>query len=305
MQNEIRKEYDTKDWTLLSEIEPSAVGCALCPGSEEKTEETYKIEDKKGHWTVRCIVDPYPLTHPSTFKLKEDKEFTQSFSAHGWSEIVIETRDHTKELHELTSEEIKNVLLAYSNRIKELRKREGVEYIGITKDNMHHEFDHAYSRIFTLPIVPRNAKEKQITFNDYWFKNEKCFYCDLIERERESSRLLLENESFVALVPYAPRNDFEIWILPKKHYTCISELNEYELFHLAEAIKNILTRLNAAISLLQYGIVFYNRPNKEKDFHFHVSIFQKKPKSTLQEGYDIFLAKISPENIAKILRGKK
>ena len=303
MQNEIRKAYDSKRWAIISQIEPSAVGCALCPGSEDRTEETFRIDDKKGRWIVRSIVDPYPITHPSMFKLKEGG-ISEVYSAHGWSEIVVETRDHTKELHELTSEEIKNVILVYINRIKELRKREKVEFIGITKDNLHLEFNHAYSRIFTLPIVPEYVKEKMTIFNDYKFKNEKCLYCDLIENETESPRVILDNESFIAIAPFVPQNEFEIWILPKKHYKCLSEINEYEAFNLAEAIKNILTRLNVISSPFQYGIVFYLKPNNEEDFHFHISIFQKKLPTTIKEGYDVMLCKTSPESVAKILRGK-
>ncbi len=303
MQNEIRKSYDANEWSLVSPIEPSSVGCALCPVSEEKTKETYRIEDKKGNWIVRSIVDPYPLTHPSMFKLKENG-FFKSFSAHGWSEIVVETRDHTKELHELTSEEIKDVLLIYINRVKYLRSLEKVEFVGIIKDNLHLDFDHSYSRVFTLPIIPEYTKMKMALFNDYFFKNEKCMYCDIIKNEKESPRFIFENESFVVFVPFSPKNNYEVWIIPKKHYACISELNEFETFTLAETIKNILTRLSIVITPFRYGIAFHLKPNNEKDFHFHIEIFQKTFHPTLKEGYGMNLCKITPENIAKILRGK-
>ncbi|MCD6575867.1 MAG: hypothetical protein J7K73_01765 [Nanoarchaeota archaeon] len=303
MQNELRKSYDINEWSILSEIEPSAVGCALCPGSEEKTEETFKIEDKKGKWLVRSIVDPYPLTHPTKFKVKEKERIFNTINAHGWSEVVVETRDHTKELHELPSEEIKNVLKVYAARVKELRNRENVEFIGIIKDNLHLEFEHAYSKIFTLPILPEQIKEKINAFNDYQFKTEKCIYCDIIKKEAKGPRHILENDSFIAFAPFSPSENFEVWIIPKKHYTCISELNDFEIFTLAETIKNILTRLSVAINPFKYGMVFYLRPNKEKDFHFHIKIFQKTLHPTIKEGYGINLCKISPENIAKILRG--
>jgi UDPglucose--hexose-1-phosphate uridylyltransferase len=304
MQNELRKSYDTKDWALLSQIEPSSVGCGLCPVAEDKTEETYRIEDDKGHWLTRSIVDPYPFTHPSMFKIKENTDFLKSFYAHGWSEIVTETRDHTKELHDLTSDEIKNVLMIYINRINALRIRENVEFIGIIKDNLHIDFNHAYSRIFTLPITPELVKNKINIFNDYMFKNEKCAYCELLKHEKESPRLIMENESFVVTSPFAQRNSYECCILPKKHYNCISELNEFEIFTLAETIKSILTRMSVVLSPFRYGIAFYLRPNNEKDFHFHIDIFQKTLQPSLKEGYGINLCKLTPENTAKILRGK-
>ena len=40
----------------------------------------------------------------------------------------------------------------------------------------------------------------------------------MIRQEIETkSRMILENEHFIALAPYAPRFPFETWILPRQH----------------------------------------------------------------------------------------
>lgn len=314
MQNELRKSYDTEDETIISEIVPSSVGCILCPQVElpqsivpeqtEKLEETYKIVDQKsGVWLCRAIVDPYPVTHPSIFKLKENDQFVQSYSAHGWSEVVVETRDHSKELHELSVDEIKNVLLVYINRIKELRQKENVAQICILKDNLRSEFNHSYSKIITLPILPKKTKEKVKKFNDFQFKYQDCLYCNIIKKERTSQRIVFENDSFIVLVPFAQDSQYEVTIFPKKHYTCLSEISQFETFTLAETIKNVLTRMSALTNPFRYGMVFHLRPNSEKDFHFHISIYYKTLEPTLKEGYGINLSKITPEDTAKMLRG--
>ena len=202
MQNKLRKGYDSESWSLISTIIPSSVGCKLCPGSDDRVEETFRIENGKGAWTCKSIVDPYPLTHPSIFKFEGNGELFQSFNAHGWSEVVVETKDHVKELHELTAEEIKNILLVYINRINELKKRENVEQICIFKDNLRLEFEHSYSKIVTLPIITKKIKEKLDKFNDFRFKHEECLYCNLIKSKGLGSRTILENDHFVCLVPY-------------------------------------------------------------------------------------------------------
>ncbi len=304
MQNELRESIDSNDWSIISTVETSSKDCYLCPSSEDETEEKFSIKDEKGRWLVRSIVDPYPITHPSKFKLKNKDGIFKKYTSHGWSEIIIENRDHTKELHELTSEEIKNILLAYIDRIKSMRERENVEFIGLTKDNLKVEFEHTHSRIFTMPVIPEIIKEKINNFNDYKFKKENCFYCDLIEKEKNSPRRIFDNKSFIVFSPFSQRNDYEIWILPKKHHTCLTKLNEFEIFTLAETIKNILTRMKIALKPFKYSMIFYLKPNKNDDFHFHISIFQKRLSSSLKEGYGIGLCRLSPENIAKILRGK-
>ena len=305
MQNEIRKSFDSEGLSLISTIDTTiSNNCLLCPSMEEKIEETFSIKDNKGKWISKSIVDPYPFTHPSIFKLKDEGTIFKKYTSHGWSELVIESREHTKELHELTSEEIKNVILVYIDRIKSMREKDNVELIGVIKDNLKNEFEHSHSRIFTLPILPELIKNKVNNFNDYKFKNEKCFYCDLIEKEIKSPRLIFENKTFAVIAPFYQNNNYDVWILPKKHYSCLSDLNEFEIFNLAETIKNILTRMSVVISPFKYSIVFHLKPNNVEDFHFHINIFQKTIQSSLKDGYGVNLCKLTPENIAKILRGK-
>jgi UDPglucose--hexose-1-phosphate uridylyltransferase len=307
MQNELRKSYDTENWSVIASLEPSSVGCALCPGSEDKTEETFKISDpesKTGAWLCRSIVDPYPITHPMAFKLNQNSNILQSFKAHGWSEVVIETRSHTKELHELNIDEIKAVLQIYADRSKAIENKEGVEQVCITKDNLRTEFDHSYSKVFTLPIVPKKMKEKVDRFNDYHYKNESCLYCDLIKNERNSPRIIFENDHFICFVPFSPIQEYEVMIVPKKHCSNIYDLNEFEIFTLAETLKNVLTRMSAVIKPLKYWMVFYLKPNKEKDFHFHIGLGPKSARSTVGDGYSLHVCKIAPEDAAGILRGK-
>lgn len=303
MQNEMRKCLDSNEWSIISQIEPSLQNCILCPGQEAKTEEIYSIKDNRGRWLVRSIVDPYPFTHPSVFKGKGNG-FLTSFNAHGWSELIVETREHTKELHELTTEEISKVLLIYQKRISELIGKENVEFIGIVKDNLKLEFEHSYSKIFTLPILPKLIREKLNAFSDFMYKNEKCLYCEIVEREKKSPRFVFENESFVAIVPFSQRNIYSTWIIPKAHRQSIVNLTKIELFHLSEMIKNLLKRFSIVLSPFKYSIVFYIKPKNEEDFHFHIEIFQKTINPSIKDGYGINLFRFSPESIAKILRGK-
>jgi UDPglucose--hexose-1-phosphate uridylyltransferase len=312
MQNELRKNSDAESWSIISAIEPSSVGCALCPcaecpGAEDKTQETGVILDpnsKMGKWLVRSIVDPYPITHPMMFKMDESRPLYQSFKAHGWSEIVIETRDHLKELHELTIDEIKAVLQLYISRVRDLNQKEQVEQVCIVKDNLKSEFNHSYSRIFTLPIIPKKMREKLQTFSDYQIKNENCIYCDLVKEEKNSPRFIFENEHFMCATPFSQTLDYETWILPKKHCACITELNEFEVFSLAEIIKNTLQRISAAIKPLKYGMYFYLKPKNENDFHFHIVLNQKTLRPSIEEAYGVSLNRVSPEDVSKILRGK-
>ena len=126
----------------------------------------------------------------------------------------------------------------------------------------------------------------------------------MIEKEAKSPRFVFDNEHFVCIIPFSQDMEYETWILPKKHHKSITELNEFEVFTLAETIKNTLMRLSAAIKPLNYSMYFYLKPTKEKDFHFHVVVNQKTLHTTISEGYGISLNRTSPEEVSKILKGK-
>lgn len=308
MQNEIRKGPDSENWSLISSIAPSSVGCLLCPntefpGTESKVEETFRIADKSGAWICRSIVDPYPITHPISKKIKDSDEFYQTYYGHGWSEVIAECRDHNKEFHEFSSEEIKHVFMVYINRIKELTKKEGAEQVCIVKDNLRTDFNHSHSRIFTLPLVPNKIKEKMQKFSDYQYKNQECIYCNLIKKESSGRRTIFENENFIAIVPFAQELSGQIEIFPKKHYSCLSNLNEVEVFNLAELVKHLLGRMSVVYKPLKYGVYFVLKPVKEKDFHFHIGIAQKSFHDTISEGYGLSFHKFSSEDTAKLIRG--
>ena len=141
-------------------------------------------------------------------------------------------------------------------------------------------------------------------FSDYQLKYGECIYCALNKKESQGPRFLFENEHFICFVPFSQVLDFEICITPKKHYSCLSELNDFEIFTLAETIKNSIARISAAVKPLRYSMCFYLKPKNERDFHFHISINQKTLHSSVEEGYGISVHRVSPEDISKILRSK-
>ncbi len=68
----------------------------------------------------------------------------------------------------------------------------------------------------------------------------KCVFCDIIEKESRSPRLIYDNSDFVVLAPYASVHPMEFWILPKKHDANILNLTSAEIAAFAETLKTSL-----------------------------------------------------------------
>ena len=58
----------------------------------------------------------------------------------------------------------------------------------------------------------------------YYVYKERCVFCDIIRQETErATRVISENEDFIAMSPYAPRFPFETWMLPKRHESAFED----------------------------------------------------------------------------------
>ena len=62
-------------------------------------------------------------------------------------------------------------------------------------------------------------------------------FCDIIRQETRltTERLVLENDGFVVISPFAARVPYETWIIPKQHHCDFVALSESERVGLALA----------------------------------------------------------------------
>jgi len=58
-----------------------------------------------------------------------------------------------------------------------------------------------------------------------------------------STAVILENQSFVAFIPFAAEVPFEVWIMPKRHQADFGQISNEEKSDLAQALHDILARL--------------------------------------------------------------
>ena len=153
MTNEIRKDYLIDQWVIIAserakrptdfkrkdakKNETKIEDCPFCPGNEMMTPpasllylpDNGGIKKDKDHtgerrrdWLVRCVPNLYPALSPRVpIKLDTNLTLTRRDGV-GAHEVIIESPDHNKELHELSIEHVQDVLWAYKERILDLKK---------------------------------------------------------------------------------------------------------------------------------------------------------------------------------------
>ncbi len=290
--------------------------CPFCHGNEGKTPPEVLAYGRNGGgrdtpgWTVRVVPNKFPALGIEGDLDRQGEGLFDKMNGVGAHEVIIETPDHQQTLAMLPEKSIESVLWAYRDRMLDLKNDKRFRYILLFKN--HGEaagasLEHTHSQLIALPIVPKRVREEVDSAKRYFIDKERCIFCDMIRQEMQAKvRVILENEHFVAMAPYAPRFPFETWILPKQHSSSF-ENNQSPIYAgLAGILRNILARLDAVLDRPAYNYVIHTSPVGEEiseHYHWHIEMMPKLTKvAGFEWGTGFYICPTPPEESARFLR---
>ncbi|MGB9672103.1 MAG: galactose-1-phosphate uridylyltransferase [Candidatus Micrarchaeia archaeon] len=248
------------------------IGRKTCPFDNPIEPTTFVAS--KGSWSVRAFKNKYPFVVPAK-KFKKKGLFWRS-PAFGEHEVIIETSEHNKLFHELSSDELELVFEAYKNRFQVLEKRKGIKCVFLFKNHGRAggaSVEHEHAQIISFPFVPEII-EREAFFVKKTKREGKCWFCDVKKHFRgQQWRFVSETKNFTAFVPPFGRFPFECWIIAKRHARSITELSTQE----GTEFLRLLARIVGAergLACEDYTIAFHNAP-KGRDFHFHAEVYPR------------------------------
>ncbi|MFA6034146.1 MAG: galactose-1-phosphate uridylyltransferase [Myxococcota bacterium] len=290
--------------------------CPFCPGNEEKTPPevlSYREEGSEANrqgWKLRVVPNKFPALMIEGGLQREGEGIYDKMNGVGAHEVIIENPDHTKQLADLTDQQVESVVWAYRDRIIDLSKDARFRYCLIFKNQGEAagaSLEHSHSQMIALPIVPRYVSEEMIGSNDYYRYKERCIFCDIIHQERsDGRRVVFENEDFIAMAPFAPKFPFETWILPKNHQSSFEQGQVREYQNFARALRTTLRKINAALDRPPYNFIIHTSPLTERNlphYHWHVEIMPTLTKvAGFEWGSGFYINPTPPEESAAFLR---
>ena len=327
---ELRKDPITGRWVIIStdrskrptdfirqsvEIkEPK--NCPFCPGAEGKTPpEILAYGRRNGSrdtpgWSLRVVSNKFPALGIEGSLDREGEGLFDRMSGIGAHEVIIESPDHRLTLATMPQTAIEETLWAYRDRVLDLKNDRRFRYILLFKN--HGEaagatLEHTHSQLIALPIVPKRVREEVDSAKHYYDEKERCIFCDMIRQEVETEkRLILSDDHFIALAPYAPRFPFETWILPRQHSSAFENMPMPQYGHLARTLREFLSRIDSALDFPAYNYVIHTSPVGEEindHYHWHLEVM---PKLTRVAGFEwgtgFYINPTPPEESARFLR---
>jgi UDPglucose--hexose-1-phosphate uridylyltransferase len=293
--------------------------CPLCEGNEDRTppeiiafRDNGTLPNSPG-WTLRVVPNKFPALRIEGELNREGEGIYDKMNGIGAHEVVIETPRHEETLAILPLKAVKDVLLAYRNRIIDLRHDPRLRYVLVFKNHglaAGASLEHSHSQIIALPIIPKRVSEEIEGAKTYFNYKDRCVFCDIIRQEsQQRRRLITENKSFLSIAPFASRFPFETWILPKTHHPSFEYLDLSQYEQAAQILSETLQRMNQVLVDPPYNFVIHTSSLPEADmghYHWHIEIMPKLTKvAGFEWGTGFYINPTPPEEAADYMREAK
>ncbi len=238
-------------------------------------------------------------------------------SERGICKVVCFSPHHDLTLARMRVGEIRRVVDVWADQVAEIGSLPFVNYVQIFENRgemMGCSNPHPHGQIWANQTIPNEPRKEQQSQSAYSEKHGTCLLCDYLQIEtRSQTRIVLENDHFVSLVPFWAVWPFEVLLVAKRHVRDLPALDSPERGSLAEMLKALTTRYdNLFETSFPYSMGFHQSPtdnNAHPEWHLHAHFYPPLLRSAtvrkFMVGYEMLAEPqrdIAPEAAAATLR---
>lgn len=294
---------------------PPADFCPLCPTKEggfqtEIAEPTYDIVTFENRFPSLHAEPPEPAV--------EGSELYPVAPAQGLCEVLVYTPHHSATLAGEPVTQIYKLVKVWADRFEELGALDFARYVFIFENKgeaIGVTLHHPHGQIYAFPFVPPRVVRELEQSRAHAERTGRCLLCDVVaEERRDGRRVVAENVSFVAYVPFFARWPYEVHIASARHLQALTDMGDEEHADLAALLKMVLVAYDKLFDLsFPYMMVLHQRPTDGGDYgfyHFHIEFYPPLRTATKlkylagsETGAGLFINDTLAEEKAAELRG--
>ena len=238
-------------------------------------------------------------------------------SAQGIARVLCYSPRHDLSLAQLEICEIERLIAAWQREYVDLGERQEIDHVLIFENKgevVGVSNPHPHCQIYATNFVFRTIETEVKASSQYLSAKGRTLFSDIIATEqRDARRIISENETAIAFLPYFARYAYEVFVAPKQSHQSIASLNDAEARDLAEVLKDTAVRFDNLWQMpFPYVMPLHQAPTDGGDyraFHFHIEFHPPLRRPNLLKylagpeiGGGNFLSDTSPEEKAAELR---
>jgi len=224
---------------------------------------------------------------------------------------------HDLTLATMEAAQVRRVVETWATQAAELGAREDIRYVQIFENRgamMGASNPHPHGQIWATEHIPNEPLAELNSQREYLAEHGEPLLAAYLRMELDANeRLVLANESWVALVPFWAVWPFEIMLLPRRAVTGFAELSGEERDELVPILQQLTAGYNRVFAApFPYSMGFHPAPCDGEDHtewvlhaHFYPPLLRSATVRKFMVGFELLGSPqrdITPESAAEILR---
>jgi UDPglucose--hexose-1-phosphate uridylyltransferase len=289
-----------------------APDCYLCPGSVRAG--GAHNPDYAG---VHVFDNDFPaLLPPLEGQAVPSDPLLVSAPESGACRVICYSPDHSRTMSQLPHEGIRAIVDVWAAQTQELEKRADIRAVTIFENKgtmMGASNPHPHGQIWATQSVPHLLGNEDEHQRRWLAAHGEPLLIAYLNRELDAkSRIVVQNDAFVALVPFWAAWPFETLVLPRRAAASLDQFDDAT----RDALADILLRLTAAYDALfdtpfPYSMGIHQRPRGTEDaghfvchIHFYPPLLRSASIRKFMVGFEMFAMPqrdLTPEEAAERL----
>jgi UDPglucose--hexose-1-phosphate uridylyltransferase len=247
-----------------NELEGATIRCPFCAGNESLTPPAVVRAPRSSTepWRARIVPNRFPIVSGTATGLpREAGEVRQTASprpAHGVHDVVIESPAHLRSILAIDPADWRNVWELCRERLATLADQSGLAWATVFKNSGGRagaSLEHVHSQLVALDFVPPAIHAELVAAG-----RAADPFGDLLRQAVAEDRIVEEAGDMVALVPPAPRQPFEAWILPRTAERYFHATSSDRVAALATLTQSLIGRLDRLVPEADYNWWLHQPP---------------------------------------------
>lgn len=291
--------------------------CYLCPGNTRVSGQA-----NPNYKDVYIFTNDHPVLGPNAPEIPQTEALTggglyQRHQALGTAKVICYDPNHKLTLADMPVNRIAGVFGAMRTEMQGFVKDPNIKSVLIFENKgelVGVSNPHPHGQIYACNFV-LNFTQTQLNAAAQWRQhaNENIFNRIIENEQADGRRIIAENKTAIAFVPFFARYAYEVMVFPKNQHCTLATLTDEELTDLADVFQQVVRRYDVNFKMsFPYVMSVQQAPvdgGQYNDFRAHLLLLPPLRQPGLQKflagpeiGANTFMADTMPEEKAAELK---